>query len=217
MIPATRNRHQERSERSTALLLDAAAELIEEGGYEAMTLAAIGERAGYSRGLATARFGSKDQLLSALVDRITTGWSHRNLLPRTAGRTGADGLLVLIDAIRVQAERDPRALRTLYALMFEALGPNEPLRQRFVEFHRTMRTDLAKLVRRGIRDGSIEPNRNPNEEALLIVAGLRGIAYQWRLDPDAFDPVVALAAFGRATEQRLRPATPAPLEERTPQ
>jgi len=47
-------------------LLDAAADLIAEGGYEAMTLAAVGERAGYSRGLVTARFGSKDQLLEAL-------------------------------------------------------------------------------------------------------------------------------------------------------
>ena len=45
------NRHKERSELSTRRLLDAAGELIVEGGYEAMTLAAVGERAGYSRGL----------------------------------------------------------------------------------------------------------------------------------------------------------------------
>jgi AcrR family transcriptional regulator len=209
------NRQQERSERSTARLLDAAAELVEEGGYEAMTLAAIGERAGYSRGLVTARFGSKDQLLAALVDRITRAWSHRNLLPRTVGQPGADGVLILIDAIRVQAERDPRALRTLYALMFEALGPNLALRRHFVEFHRTMRLDVAKLVRRGLRDGSVERGVDPTEEAVLVVAGLRGIAYQWRLDPDRFDPVPALAVFGRATEQRLRAAVPKAVEGRT--
>jgi AcrR family transcriptional regulator len=207
MMPATRNRHQERSELSTARLLDAAAELIEEGGYEAMTLAAVGERAGYSRGLVTARFGSKDQLLAALVDRITAGWSHRNVLPRTVGRPGRDGILILIDAIRAQAERDPRALRTLYALMFEALGPNPSLRRHFVEFHRTMRADLAKLVRRGVRDGSIARQRRPDEEAMLVVAGLRGIAYQWRLDPDGFDPAIALRVLGDATEERLRPPT----------
>jgi AcrR family transcriptional regulator len=214
-MSVARNRHQQRSERSTARLLDAAGELIEEGGYEAMTLAAIGERAGYSRGLVTARFGSKDQLLEALVDRITTGWSHRNLLPRTVAGPGADGVLILIDAIRAQAERDPRALRTLYALMFEALGPNAALRQRFVEFHRTMRSDVAKLVRRGIGDGSVDPGLDPDDEAVLVVAGLRGIAYQWRLDPDGFDPVAALAVLGRATEQRLRAAVPGTLVERT--
>jgi AcrR family transcriptional regulator len=205
MMPATRNRHQERSELSTARLLDAAAELIEEGGFEAMTLAAVGERAGYSRGLVTARFGSKDQLLAALVDRITSGWSHRNVLPRTVGRPGRDGILILIDAIRAQAERDSRGLRTLYALMFEALGPNVALRTHFVEFHRTMRADLAKLVRRGLRDGSVARHRRPDDEAMLVVAGLRGIAYQWRLDPDGFEPVPALRVLGDATEQRLRP------------
>jgi AcrR family transcriptional regulator len=206
VIPATRNRHQERSERSSARLLDAAADLIAEGGYEAMTLAAVGERAGYSRGLVTARFGSKDQLLEALVARITTGWNHRNVLPRTVGRPGRDGVLILIDAIRAQAERDPRALRTLYALMFEALGPNVGLRDHFVEFHRTMRADLVKLVRRGIRDGSVARERRPDEEAALVVAGLRGIAYQWLLDPAGFDPVPALRALCTATEQRLRPS-----------
>jgi AcrR family transcriptional regulator len=205
MMPATRNRHQERSDLSTARLLDAAAELIAEGGYEAMTLAAVGERAGYSRGLVTARFGSKDQLLAALVDRITTGWSHRNVLPRTVGQPGRDGILILVDAIRAQAERDPRALRTLYALMFEALGPNVALRQHFVEFHRTMRADLAKLVRRGHRDGSIRRALRPEDEAMLVVAGLRGIAYQWRLDPDGFDPVNALRCLADAIEYRLRP------------
>jgi AcrR family transcriptional regulator len=205
MMPATRNRHQERSDLSTARLLDAAAELIAEGGYEAMTLAAVGERAGYSRGLVTARFGSKDQLLAALVDRITTGWSHRNVLPRTVGQPGRDGILILVDAIRAQAERDPRALRTLYALMFEALGPNVALREHFIDFHRAMRADLARLVRRGHRDGSIRRGLRPEDEAALVVAGLRGIAYQWRLDADGFDPVNALGCLADAIEHRLRP------------
>ena len=64
---------QARSEVSTGKLLDAAAELISEGGYERMTLAAIGKRAGYSHGLVTARFGSKEGLLWALVDRMVNG------------------------------------------------------------------------------------------------------------------------------------------------
>jgi AcrR family transcriptional regulator len=204
----TRNRHQERSERSTASLLDAAAELVAEGGYEAMTLAAVGERAGYSRGLVTARFGSKDQLLEALVERITTGWSHRNVLPRTVGRPGREGVVVLVDAIRAQAERDPHALRILYALMFEALGPNVALRTRFVEFHRAMRADLVELVERGQRDGSIAADLDAEAEAVFVVAQLRGIAYQWLLDDEGFEPVPALAHLASVTDQRLRAARP---------
>jgi AcrR family transcriptional regulator len=42
---------------STRRLIQAAAELLTERGYERTTLAAIGERAGYSAGLVTGRFG----------------------------------------------------------------------------------------------------------------------------------------------------------------
>lgn len=199
------NGHQVRTERSTRLMLDAAGELIAEGGYATMTLAAVGERAGYSRGLASARFGTKDKLLEALVERIVTRWSHRNVLPRTAGKSGREAVLVILDAIRRQAEEDPRSMRVLYALMFEAIGPNPELRRVFVELNRTMRADLAKHIRTGTKDGSIRAGVVAAREAELLVAGLRGIAYQWALDPDGFDAVPALAHLVSTADARLCP------------
>ena len=65
---------QERSEESTRRLLDAAVELVAEAGYAGMTLAATGDRAGYSRGLVTTRFGNKENLLRALIDRLGERW-----------------------------------------------------------------------------------------------------------------------------------------------
>jgi hypothetical protein len=150
------------------------------------------------------RFGSKANLLEALVDWITTGWSHRNLLPQTEGKRGLDGLLGLILAIKRQFERDAHSIRLLYALMFEALGPNEELRRTLVEFHRRQRTDMATLLRRGIRDGSIRPGTIVDDEAVAVVTGLRGIAYQWMLDPSDFDPDAALAHLHESTDDRLR-------------
>lgn len=197
-------RQQERSDLSTRRLLEAAGELISEGGYGAMTLAAVGERAGYSRGLVTARFGSKLDLLEALVQRFTTVWNVRNVAPRTVGRSGLDGLLITIDAIREQARRDPRALRILYALQFEALGGVPELRNHFVEFHRTMRADMARFIRRGLRDGSISPGTSPKAEAAAVVASLRGIGYQWLLDPDEVDPAALLTHLIETVDRRLR-------------
>jgi AcrR family transcriptional regulator len=202
------NRQVERSERSTVALLDAAAELIVEGGFSSMTFAAIGERAGYSRGLVTARFGSKEGLVEALLRRIVGRWSHHNVLPHTEGRSGLDGLLVVFDAVRAQAERDPRGLRVLYALMFEA-GQNEVLRARFATFHNTMRSDIAALLQRGRDDGSIGPAVDVAAEAALLVGALRGIGYQWLIDPDGFDPVPSLRYLVETMPARLaaRPLT----------
>ena len=199
-------RQAQRTRRSTNALLDAASDLIVEGGFASMTFAAIGERAGFSRGLVSARFGSKEGLVEALIDRIVGTWSHRNVIPFTEGRSGFDGVTVMIDAIRRQAQRDPRGLRVLYALMFEALGPDEELRNRFAKFHDEMRSDFANLIAKGARDGSISNALSPANEAALLVAGLRGIGYQWLLDPEHFDPVPTLEYLHDTTVVRLNPS-----------
>ena len=198
------SRQAERNTRSTNALLEAASDLIVEGGFASMTFAAIGERAGFSRGLVTARFGSKEGLVEALIDRIVGTWSHRNVLPRTKDHPGLDGVAAMLDAIRRQAERNPRSLRVLYALSFEALGHDEELRSRFAKFHEVMRADFATLVSTGKRDGTIRADVSPALEAALIVSGLRGIGYQWLLDPEHFDPVPVLAHLHDATRDRLR-------------
>ena len=63
---ATPRRTQaERRAESDEKLLLAAASLIAEEGFNAATFEKIGARAGYSRGLASQRFGSKDGLIEA--------------------------------------------------------------------------------------------------------------------------------------------------------
>lgn len=198
-----KNKQQLRSERSTNALLEAASELIVEGGFAALTFAAIGERSGYSRGMVTARFGTKDGLIDALIERIVTTWSHRNVIPHTKDSSGLDGAMTLLAAIETQASKDPRGLQVLYSLMFEAVGSTDDMAQRFAKFHEVMRADFAQFVRRGQRDGSIRRGPSPQREAELIVAGLRGIGFQWLLDPGVFDPVAALRYLRATVHDRL--------------
>jgi AcrR family transcriptional regulator len=203
MKTATPQRQAQRSERSTRALLEAAADLIVEGGFSSMTLAAIGERAGYSRGLVTARFGSKAGLVEALIRRYVGRWNHENVLPRTEGESGLDGVVLLFDAIRVQAARDARGLRVLYTMIFEAVGPDEQLRSRFVVFHEAFRSDLARMLARGIEDGSVRDDVDPAAEAGLLVGSLRGLAYEWMLDQERFDLAGSLAYLISTTRTRL--------------
>src|SRR5262245_59826955 len=113
------NRQAERTERSTEALLDAAAELIAEGGLSSMTFNALGERAGYSRGLVTARFGSKRGLVDALIHRIWRRLRDRDVLPVAQRDNGLEEIIVLVDAIREQAETERRDMRAMFALTFE--------------------------------------------------------------------------------------------------
>lgn len=191
----TLNGHQVRSEKSTRLLLRAAGDLVAEGGYQSMTLATVGERAGYSRSLATARFGSKAKLLEALVDEIVIRWDVETVEPEQRGRTGLDTLRVLLTEIKNSYVKHPRSLSVLYALIFEATGPVPELHERFVAFHRNQRARIATYIRTGLEDGSILPGIDPEHQAAVIVAQLRGVGYLWKLDPDSIDADAVLTAF----------------------
>ena len=191
----TLNGHQVRSERSTRLLLRAAGELVAEGGYQSMTLATVGDRAGYSRSLATARFGSKAKLLEALVDEIVVRWDVEIVEPGLLGLSGLDALRVMLTAIRNAYEKSPRSLATLYALVFEAVGPVPELRDRFIEFHDGQRSRIANYIRSGVQDGSIRQDVDPQQHAAMIVAQLRGVGYLWKLAPQGIDSGTVLVTF----------------------
>lgn len=201
----TQNKQVIRSQRSTARMLDAASELIVERGYGAMTLAAIGERANYSRGLATSRFGSKQKLLEALVERITNKWSTRTVLPLIEGENGYDSLFIWLEGVCTQVERGSQGVRTLYALCFEALGPVPELSDRIVELHRELRAFAMDILYRGIGDRSIRHDVRVLDETNAIIAELRGVAYLWFLEPQHFDPGRAFRYLIETTKERLRP------------
>lgn len=191
----TLNGHQVRSERSTRLLLRAAGDLVAEGGYQSMTLATVGERAGYSRSLATARFGSKAKLLEALVEEIVVRWDVEKVEPELHDLTGLDALRVMLTEIKNSYEKSPRSMSTLYALVFEAVGPVPELRDRFVAFHHNQRARIASYIANGIEDGSIRPGVDPEQQAAMIVAQLRGVGYLWKLDSESIDSGAVLSEF----------------------
>ena len=116
---------------------------------------------------------------------------------------GLEEVLVLVNAIREQTEAEPRDMRAIFALMFEALGPDADLRDRMSEFSSSMRTDLAAALRRGIADGSIRGDIDPDIGAVLITAALTGLAYQWLLEPDSLHLSRSYAALGEFIQDHL--------------
>ena len=149
-----------------------------------MTLAMVGQRAGYSRSLATARFGSKGKLLEALVEELVARWQVETAETDPPGLNGLDALRVLLTDIKDTHQRHPESLGVLYALIFEAVGPIPELRERFIALNRGFRARLKKYIERGIEDGSIVANVDPEQQAAAIAAQVRGVGYLWKVDPD---------------------------------
>ena len=198
--PARPRRTQaERVAESDRKLLSAALRLIGDRGYRGTSLAAIGEAAGYSRGLVHERFGSKAGLLWALVEQILRVWNREGRARGFAGHTGIDALADMIDNHR-RAVEEGRGIRAFYALMFEALGPTPELVSEFRELHRVFRADIERAIREGMDAGTIRADVDPSAQAALLLGALRGLAFQALLDPDG----IPLAAAYEAEKQNLR-------------
>jgi AcrR family transcriptional regulator len=196
----------ERTARTRRRLLEATLELVAERGYDRTSLAAIGERAGYSRGVVNHCFGSKAALLAELVAFMFERWDHAQLRPALEGRVGVEALVATIDAVRRQAHENPVELRAFYALLFEGLGPLPELRPGFVEFHRRLRSQTASLITRGIEAGRLRPGIDADAQAGLFVGAFRGVMYLWLLDPEDVDLDALLDEQIRMIESALSPA-----------
>jgi AcrR family transcriptional regulator len=72
-LPVRRS-HAERTALSDARMLDAAVSLIVTRGAAGTTLKEVGELAGYSRGLASVRFGNKAALFAFIVRSVGEEW-----------------------------------------------------------------------------------------------------------------------------------------------
>jgi AcrR family transcriptional regulator len=180
-----RRTQAERTAESDRALMRAALKLIGERGYQATSLAAIGEEAGYSRGLVNERFGSKAGLLWTLVRRMLRVWNQEGRAQSDQTHVGIDALCDVVDNHRRAIERDD-GIRAFYAILFEVLGPIPQVLPEFQKLHREFRADIVTALRAGIENGSIRADIDVEAQAVTLLGVLRGIAIQWLLERDAF-------------------------------
>jgi AcrR family transcriptional regulator len=177
-----RRTQQERRKQAETALLAAAAELVVEGGVRSVTLARVGERAGYSRGIVTHHFGSKQAMLEALARATQAGF-----VPGLADMApGLRRLLRLVDGYVAALDGIELMNRAFLVLWAEATTASELapiLRERDEAFRADLRADIAA----GIAEGTVRPETAPDEVAVVVVGQLRGIALQYFLEPGAVD------------------------------
>ena len=171
---------------SDKAMLDAAIDLILERGTDGTTLQAIGEKAGYSRGLATYRFGSKAGLFDAVCKSISRRWlSYLN--NGVGNQVGIDAMCVALDAFFQFISDFPRDARVLQILYCGAASPQSEYRQTSINIHQRQRDDVADWVRAGIRGGSIRSDANPESVAAQYIAYISGMTYLWLINPESID------------------------------
>ncbi len=200
-----RRTQAERSALSEDRLLQAALILIAEHGYDRTSLQAIGDAAGYSRGLVSHRFGSKEGLLWAIFDHTFGAWQTDTLGPRVGDHVGIEALRATVAATRAALQSAPETLRAFYSLLFQALGPLGALRPKVASLHRREREGIAAWIAAGVANGSIRPDVDPEREAALFLGMLRGAAFQWLIDPHGVDVDMIYQAIDDTISRNLVP------------
>jgi AcrR family transcriptional regulator len=201
--PAQSKKRRTQAERRDAAhrgMIRAAIRLIARQGYSQTTLAQVGIEAGYSSGLVSHHFGSKEGLLRELVRRIAVRFYQDQLRPATDVPSGLAALEAMIDTYIDELLLRPERMRALYVLMGEALGPLSEINAIFAELNRDLRGVVAELIERGRAVGDIRADVDGGTEAALYVAMLRGLANQWMAEPSCLD----LDAVRRSLKHAVR-------------
>ncbi|MCO7218226.1 TetR/AcrR family transcriptional regulator [Klenkia sp. PcliD-1-E] len=172
MVEQVRRTQQQRRAETERRVVDAAIALIAERGSRAVTLAEVGQAAGYSRGIVHAHFGSRDQLLAAVVRD-----AQRFDVPEVDG-TGLDRLAALVRAYLQNVALRRPAIGAFLLMWAESRASDPVLGPLFAERDRSFRADLAAVVRDGVQDGSVRRDADPEAVAVLLLGALRGIGMQ---------------------------------------
>ena len=191
----------ERRDEAERRILEAAAEIVAEGGFEAITLAEAGVRAGYSRGLPSHYFRTKGDLLSALGIYVVESF----LVRHRASAGGAGGFEGLMESIRYYFQMplvSPTLARAFQAVLASAF--NTPaVAATIAEVNRNAVTEIAAGIRAGIAAGRLRDDIDPDMQGALILATLRGSISQWLTDPEQVDLTRLGAYFISTLEQSL--------------
>jgi AcrR family transcriptional regulator len=163
-------------------LIAAAAEMVGEVGPSKVTLANVGERAGYSRGLATHHFGSKGALMQRLVEAVTH--QFRDAMFDQGGADDPVSALRTLIGIYFDVVTDLQPVnRARLVLWADAVAnPTEDTRTRMIAADREFREEIEKPIRVAIAAGRLPRTIHPHGLATVVVAMLRGVALQSLID-----------------------------------
>ncbi|MCY1279042.1 HTH-type transcriptional regulator BetI [compost metagenome] len=182
-----RRTQTERRAEAEQRLLEAARQIVARKGWVGMTLAEVGEAAGYSRGLAAHHFGNKAGLLRALAGFVNGHFMALLDAELPRRRPGLDTVKGFVSVYLGRSEGNWTNTRALLALMAEAVTEDSETAQILGEYNHSVRDYLADHIRAAVSAGEVRADVEPQASATLILGALRGMMLQVLLDPQVVD------------------------------
>ena len=161
-------------------IVTVAMDVFAEHGYAGGSVRTIAERVGVSHATLLQHFGSKEGLLTAVLQE----WDRRTVEASLTEVTGLDYFRRLPAVMA--AHLGNRGLLELFTtIAAEASSPTHPAHDFIERRYTTNLATLAGHLQKAVDDGDVAPLTPPEitTEVRLVTAVLDGIGLQWLLDP----------------------------------
>ncbi|MGW2283014.1 TetR family transcriptional regulator [Streptomyces sp. NPDC001770] len=177
-------------------ILSAATAAFAQTGYGSSSLARIAADAGTSATVVVHHFGSKERLLTAVLECHEAVTRDRVLALEATGLL--NGLAPLRDRALEAAAYNlahPGRLQLFVRLSAEAGDPAHPAHERFLRRYAENRALHERCLRAAVATGEIRPDVDVRQVAGEIPAVSDGLQIQWALDPLSVDLPAALDGY----------------------
>ncbi len=190
-----------------------AEELFNEKGFESTSIDDIVERMGVAKGLFYYYFGSKEELLAAILERmIEESRAAVEAAMSKEGLTAMERFRELIESNKVARSRSQRLIAYFHEERNRALHLS--MEVKIMEF---LVPATESIIRQGIAEGVFE-TAYPRETAIALLSVYRGIGHQARSPLDAQQILRMTEVLQYLTERLLgaEPGTFTVLQESLP-
>ncbi|HEY1358516.1 MAG TPA: TetR family transcriptional regulator [Thermoleophilaceae bacterium] len=178
-MPATRTDRRTREQ-----LLEAAAKVFAEKGFQAASVDEIARRAGFSKGAVYWHFESKDDLFFELLEERLDG-PLREAVTRFESAPAEVDMAPQADVVLswlVEQQRDLVLLHAEYCL----LAARDPrLRARYTSRQAELRRAYARAIEARFEHRGDPPPKAPEDVATTLIAAMQGLALEKLVDPEA--------------------------------
>lgn len=171
---ADRGHYTKGRERRQAIL-ESTLEVFSEVGSRGASMSAVARKVGISPALLQYYFGSREDLLQAVI----TEWDRENAV-RGEGLTHFGHFL---RAIRHNM-RIPGVIHLYMTCVVEATDPDHPHREFYTQRYHKLSPGIVEEVRRQQREGVLREELDPDRIARILLATIEGLQIRWLHEPD---------------------------------
>lgn len=212
MTKIARIRRRDEPEVRREQILDEAMRIIGQRGYYGFTVQELAQRCGLSNAGLLYHFGSKDQLLVALVQELE-GREAAVMAPLVAaaeleqerGDASAPALREVLRTMVARGSAEPELGRLYTVLLAESLDQAHPAYQSFRAREATVLSLFTRLLAPYVAE--------PRSTARQMIALIQGLGQQWLRADQTFD---ILAEWDRAVGTLLPDPTHRKRQQQTP-